>query len=412
MKGRSMKGIVFGAALLTCIAPLHAAVPPGESVFLQPVPAPPQPFTPTWQQKSDNHLILKFDELEQYSVTSATVSADGKYVAAVFSKHVGANSPKRLGVWNIDSQERVFLRKTGSGYFFFTNATNRLYTTNSTGTHIWNIPQGTKQATHPKAPSYDANTMEYEAPDISTNGHYALSQGENKLHVWNTSNGVEITTLTENVGTYDWAGNRDVFFTTSISEDGQQETYKFWNLDGELINSITRHGFDEIEGAEEIVSDDGSLFLLEGYKRPTRIVEVDTGKLVTQLPAGESFEPTAWHPSNNYVVSTSPNGKRTNIWNARSGKLIKTFHHRQHTFSGDFSPDGSRLLIDSKANNLLLDLKTGHKMRVPKLVGFHHCPWRLVGLDFNTKSIHIVDVPERITKPMAAAPRRPRRRRA
>ena len=407
-----MKVIVFGAALLALFTPLHSAAPAGESVLMQPVTPTPPPFTPTWQQKSDRHLVLKFDGLGQYTISSASVSADGNYIAAVFSKPIGSNSPKRLGVWNIDSQARVFLRKTGSGYFFFTNAINQSYTTNSTGTYIWNIPQGTKQATHPKTPYYDSNMGEYEAPDISTNGHYAISRGENKLHVWNISNGVDIASLTEKVDTYGWAGNRDVFFTTTITEDGAQETYKFWNLDGQLINSITRHGTDEIEEAgDDAVSPDGKLFLLAGgYKSPTRIVEVDTGKLVSQIPSGERFELTSWHPSNNYVVSSSPNGKRTNIWNARTGKLINTYHHRQRTSGRDFSPDGSKLLIDSKANNLLLDLKTGHKMRLPTSVEFHHCPWRIVGLDF-PNIIHIIDIPARITKPMAAARRKPRRRR-
>ena len=389
MKGRSMKGIVFGAVLIA----LAASVP----VAAQP--------TATWTQVGPGHL--KLDLSTSIGGISDVVLPDGRRVIAI-----GDYDNARVYVYDFDARTTLFSKPSEYGSHRISKL-GHLYTNDKESIKVWNLPDGTLKASFPRPAGVEVDLV------VSDDGRYGLttssvafddptSSGPSKVFLFNTLTGKKIREI---AGAYEpaWLGKSTNFVT-----DADDKTI-VWNIKGQRLLTLP----SAVEG-----SPDGKL--LAHYEEegaaPVQIIDVASGKRITQFPPTEGLE---WSPNSRNVLTYGDYGsKRADIWDARTGKTLKTLRFQAEIREIKYSPDGTKLAIvlfrKGKATDLrdelfIHDLTTGMRMRIKTASG------QVSGADFSNDSkklfiesldVEIVDVPESITKPMAARRTRPRRRRA
>jgi WD40 repeat protein len=75
-------------------------------------------------------------------------------------------------------------------------------------------------------------------------------------------------------------------------------------------------------------------------KDPVRIWNVETGKLVRELPVNSRVWSLAFSQDDKYLFGATRN---INVWNAESGKMVQEISSNPEPMSLALSPDGKRL---------------------------------------------------------------------
>ena len=202
---------------------------------------------------------------------------------------------------------------------------------------------------------------------ISADGQRAVSGGEQTVRVWDLATGEELHTLT--------AGRVTAI---AVSADGQRAvsgrengTVQMWDLaTGEELHTLTGH---HGKVGQVAVSADGQRAVSGSDDGTVRIWDLTSGQAVHTLTGHHGFV-TAVAISADGQRAVSGDGRRVQVWDLTTGKLVASGRHFYATLFGtgphvSISADGQRVVYVGGRRVRVLDLATGKEVRT--LTGHH-----------------------------------------
>jgi tetratricopeptide (TPR) repeat protein len=107
------------------------------------------------------------------------------------------------------------------------------------------------------------------------------------------------------------------------------------------------------------VSPDGKWLAQTEAELPTHLWDLDTGKIIRELPHPSSARSPAFSPDSRWLA-TACGDSLARIWEVPGGKLRLTIRHASMVSAVAFSPDGRRLVTADRGDNLRVwDAATG-----------------------------------------------------
>lgn len=135
---------------------------------------------------------------------------------------------------------------------------------------------------------------------------------------------------------------------------------KIWDTTGKLLRTLAgaKQG-----GLTPVFSPDGKVLAVGNRNHETRLFDVESGKMLHQLPRRMTHE-LAFSPDGKSLVASYVDG-RIGLWDVDSGKLLKlTETGCQEIYSVDFSPNGELLATSGRDGNIVLwNSKTLEKLK-------------------------------------------------
>jgi len=303
-------------------------------------------------------------------VWRAVFSRDGKFVITVSSHD------HYVRTWEL-STNRLVAEMGGAGNGLVSSDGTFAVTTNDDGmAQIWEASTG-QLITELRAPSPVYGTV------FSPDGKFLLTTSKDKtVRVWDTGNGELLAELDGDiVGTWtDGHGGYENTMRRALSPDGNlivtlddDKTPLVWEVStGKLLSKLeadqrTRRITDCVENVstgesiceevEELVSvqsalfsPNGKLVVTEDGGEMARVWEVNTGRLVAELPG----DLPVWSPDGNFVVT---HGRaKAYVWEVSTGELEAELYGRGPEFLSlaTFSPDGKFVITEGSDDTLRL----------------------------------------------------------
>ena len=194
---------------------------------------------------------------------------------------------------------------------------------------------------------------------FSPDGNTIVSCGGNNIHLWDAETNQLLKTLighTESVNSFVFSPDGNTI--ASASDD---RAIRLWNVNTRKpLKTLMVHA-DSVNSV--VFSSDGETIASAGNDRTVRLWNAHTGELLKALKGHiENVNTVAFSPDGNTIASGSGRlvylgggedsgtcvGQEIRLWNANTGKLIKTLKgHTSVVNSVVFSPDGSTIASGS-----------------------------------------------------------------
>ena len=195
---------------------------------------------------------------------------------------------------------------------------------------------------------------------IAPNGRYVATgtshEGEKFHKIYDTATGKQVWTLPT-----PWASVSDQAFSPdgrylvadgSHSKDkgAQRQAFNIWDMsNGQLIKSVAAGKDDPSFRCS--YSPDGSHILAASYNA-MRLFDSGTGRVVWDTkPAGDvSIKATAFSPDGKSIVSGDQDGTQLTVWDASSGRPVRTLAGNPGRASSILFVQGGRKIVTGNAN--------------------------------------------------------------
>lgn len=289
------------------------------------------------------------------AVMSAVFSPNGMEVLA-------ASSDGTARIWSTVTYDQLAVLREPAGAGLNDAAFSRdgaeVVTASEDGTaRIWNARTGA-ELMQLGIPSGSDLTSASFSPD----GSMIVTAGSGRTAtIWDAYNGEQLTLLDEPGGgrisyaTFTPGGDE----VATTSNDG---TVRLWDANPrQLIRAITVPGGASLNDAS--FNPAGNEIVTADSDGTARIWDVTTGRQVRVLDegdtgvnfanAGNAINSASFSPDGDDVVTASNDGT-ARIWNAQSGRLLKTLETVFPTYSAAFSSNGSRVMTATDAADIVI----------------------------------------------------------
>jgi len=142
---------------------------------------------------------------------------------------------------------------------------------------------------------------------------------------------------------------------TLLASRCRSQLIKIWAPDtGKLVRSLT--DFDAEINSTAFLPDSSAVFIASDHEH-ARLVDPDSGRILTSVMAGAKIMVSAVNPKGNLLATAA--GTNVHLWDAKTGDLIRTVGDESNRHSDDvyalaFSPDGTTLASGSDDNRVIL----------------------------------------------------------
>ena len=178
--------------------------------------------------------------------------------------------------------------------------------------------------------------------------------------LWDPATGKLLATLGGHTGTVThaaWSSNGKSVVTAS-----QDKTANVWEAPGgKLLRTLGEHGGTVTAVA---VAGDGKIATGSADKK-VRVWPANGDKPSQTLTDHRNTVTALAWSRDNRTLASGGNDRDVNIWNADTGKIIKSFDHPSEVQSLAFSPDGTRIAVGSADDRLrIYQVVTGKELAV------------------------------------------------
>ena len=197
---------------------------------------------------------------------------------------------------------------------------------------------------------------------FSPDGSMIVTAGSGRAAaIWDASNGEQLTLLDEP------GGGRISYATfapsgTEVATASNDGTVRLWDAyPRQLIRGIAEPGSAPLNDASFNAA--GNELVTAGSDGTARIWDIATGRQLRVLHegtdgvnfanAGNAINSASFSPDGDDVVTASNDGT-ARIWNARTGRLLKTLETGFPTYSAAFSPDGTHIMTATDAASIII----------------------------------------------------------
>ncbi len=178
---------------------------------------------------------------------------------------------------------------------------------------------------------------------FSSNDALALSAGaDGVIQIWNASNGAAVRTIqASNAGVYLAVFSKD---GSRILSSGADDTTRVWNAKtGEKVLEI------ESGSASANFSPDASRIVMAApNNKDVQVVSSKDGKVALTLKGHTDYIYEAEYSTDGSRIVTSSDDLTAKVWDAKTGKLIRSFKHPEVVLDATLFAENSRLLTGSE----------------------------------------------------------------
>ena len=290
-------------------------------------------------------LLLKTISGHTEPVNSVIFSPDGKLFISA--------AADGIRVWDTDTNELIKFLPVPAFSVVFSPDGNTFVSGSSDGIRVWD----TRNLELLKTMTRDL--VPIESVVFSPDGNTIAGGRENNLHLWDVHANEHLKAF---------IGHTDSVRSVVFSPDGQtiasgseDKTIRLWNTHtGELTKTLIAH---TASVRSVVFSPDGQTIASGSEDKTIRLWNTHTGEPIKTLTGHvENVNTVAFSPDGSTVASGSGRlvylggredsgtcvGQEIRLWNAHTGKLIKTLTgHTSVVNSVVFSPDGSTIASGS-----------------------------------------------------------------
>lgn len=297
-------------------------------------------YEPSMQIGLPDGAIARFG---RGSIREITYSPDGTQLAVATT----------IGVWIYDAQTGEELDPITGGHTDWVNSaayspdSKTIATTSRGGTvRLWDARTGKLQKTLTGHKSWVLSVA--YSPDGNT---LATGGVDDTIRLWNAHTGENIKTLkghTDNVSSVKYSPNGDTII--SVSGNG---TVRFWDANkGQLINTIAGYHTPiaySPDGRTLLVTsnpNNNEHLVVKDTIHAVHMLNLITGEPVKRISSLYNINCVAYSPDGKTIAISE--GERFGLWNATTGKHLKTFIENTHEVKSiAYSPDGKTIATAS-----------------------------------------------------------------
>ena len=277
---------------------------------------------------------------------------------------ITAGSDGTVKVWDMPKGNKLIQASDGTTTFCFSNDWKKVVSGDREGTiKVWDCLTGSELLTF-----HGTEGDMISSVSFSPDGKRIFSSQINKGTIWDASTGDEIMSFPENAG----------YVYAAFSPDGQyiaSRATEYWDVgqDNNIIKLRDASSGREImsfKGHEEeiygmVFSPDSKYLASCDLAEAIRIWDVETGKNVRTLKHDGGVFTIAFSPDGTLIASGGSDAdSKIKLWDVESGaQVMELKGHSSGIDNLIFSPDGNRLVSDSRDNTVKLwDLSTGTEL--------------------------------------------------
>lgn len=225
---------------------------------------------------------------------------------------------------------------------------------------IWDTVTGTQMKT--LLPS----DKQVSSVSFSPDGKTVAAGSDKSVYLWNVETGKEVNELKSLAGLIE---------TIEVSQAGNIFAASDWNKKISIWNPETGRKIQTLNDGEKIVqhlrfSPDERILVSVGWNSNViKIWDVQTGVLLHSLTVQtDTMDSIDISPDSRTLISTSYNPDYTTtiqLWDLKSGKLIKTLASKGANLQATFSKDGTKIVTGTEHGTFIVwDVKTGKQLRI------------------------------------------------
>jgi WD40 repeat protein len=281
------------------------------------------------------------------SVVSLNFSKDGKYLLSC--------AKNKIIIWNITAKKEIrsFAGNNLTSAAFSPDGKNIVSGGSDSLVTVRNAKTG-KEARILKGHGADITSVAY-SPD----GKFILSaSGDKTLKLWNAADGKEIRTF---------SGHKNWVSSAAFGPDGKyivsggsDETIMLWETaTGRILHTIQGH----TNTVSTVAFAPGGEYIVSGsLDRSIKVWDTASGREYNTLSGyGGGVGNVSFSPDGKYIACGS--GRRIEMWEAATGKHIRSFSGSAMMTSLAYSPDGKRIAAGMRNSTLAVwDVETGEAL--------------------------------------------------